>query len=133
MYLALLRHSLTERPQDFEASPTDRRPRMWAGLYESGYEEGVVTFMAHTDGSRSVYLSRGGGAIGMQSNEEVAEVGAKFLDALERDLDLLYGVESVPPPPVPMAIRFSAMRFDGLRTATIDRTSTRRSGTRCSR
>ena len=98
VYLSLRRQRLTERPQDFGAAPTDRWPRVWTGLYELGYETGVGTFMAHSDGSLSLYLSGGGGVIGMQSNAEIAEAGAAFLDALERDLDLLYEVESVPAP-----------------------------------
>ena len=46
--------------------------------------------------------------------------GVAFLDALERDLDLLQAAATLPPVPAPMTIRITAVTFDGLRTALID-------------
>ena len=67
-----------------------------------------------------MYLSNGGGNIGAGATPAIAAVGAAFLDALERDIDLLQSSEGIPPVPAAMTVRVTAVTFGGLWSVVID-------------
>lgn len=111
-YADLRARILALHPSAIGLMPTQRHPRVFGALFETGFPEGSMSLLCLSDGTTSVYLSNGGGAIGAGRHERVALAAWAFLDAVEAALDLFGPDEdgSVPPPGW-VAIR--ALTFDG--------------------
>lgn len=78
-----LREALLSR-RDFERLPPDTpRDRLLCALMDWGVDSGVgTTLVAFEDGNVSLYLSNGGGFIGVGEHESVRLAGARFLAAV---------------------------------------------------
>jgi len=62
---------------------------VWGALLETGYRKGIATLVALVDGTTSLYLSTGGGIIGVGAHDRVAAATRSFLAAAEDHLGLL--------------------------------------------
>ena len=79
-------------------APTQRHPRAYGAILETGLDNGWFTLVSLADGTTSLYLSSGGGVIGAGEHEEIAVASLAFVDAVEAHLDA-YGPDASDDPP----------------------------------
>jgi len=104
---------LTTDPGSLALEPSDRLPRVWGALMETGRAGGTASLVAVVDGTTSLYLSTGGGIIGGGEHAPVADASSAFLEVVESHLDRLAPAgEALMPEPE--AVRFTALTYDGL-------------------
>jgi hypothetical protein len=118
VFLGLRGHLLAVDPAEFQLTPSERLPRVWAVFMEMGLDTGIASLVAVADGTTSLYLSTGGGVIGAGEHDEVRHASEAFLDATEAHLDRLQPASQAPLPQTG-AIRFHALTFDSIRSAEV--------------
>jgi hypothetical protein len=62
---------------------SDGEERFWGMMVDIGIENGVATLVVLRDGSISLYLSNGGGVIGLGQHDALHEKAAKILELAE--------------------------------------------------
>jgi hypothetical protein len=89
---------------------------LWAVLMETGYATAVVTLLAFADGTVSLYLSNGGGLIGMGGHEGPRKAARALLDFAPTFLDQLRATSEFPLP-LEKHTRFYLITYGGSYTA----------------
>ena len=112
LYRAMRSRLLTVPASEVNLSPTEEYPVIWAGLMDWHVGSGVATLVAVADGTVSLYLSSGGGVIGVGTHHDVMAVARRFLVALASNADAL-GRQDSHPLPGPNGVRFVARGYDG--------------------
>jgi len=87
-----------------------------AALMETGYPEAVVTLLAVSDGTVSLYFSNGGGIIGAGEHEPVRRVARRFLESAGQFLSQAPLTETYPLP-VRDQVRFYLVTSSGIHLA----------------
>ena len=83
---ALLRNNVFNLKVEDIGLTLDKCPAVWGVMMELGYPELVISLVVLADGSCSVYLSDGGGAVGCGLYSEVRQVAASMLRVAQRML-----------------------------------------------
>lgn len=104
---------LDGNPDLLGLAPTTKLPNVWGALVEFGSASEILTLFALGDGSTFFCTSSGKDMIGGGIYASVSFVTTLFLEAVEKDLQLLGSVESAPPPG-PGRVRFHALTYDGI-------------------
>lgn len=115
VYLRLRQQVLTLEPGSIGLDSASPNP-VWGVLMETGHPEAVVTLVAIADGSVSLYLSHGGGFIGMGQHEGPRTASRDLLSAAPTFLEHARQTCEFPLPE-PGHTRFYFLTFDGTYTA----------------
>src|SRR5690348_2619034 len=81
---ALLRNNIFNLKVEEIGLTLEKCPLVWGVMMELGYEEVVVSLVVLADGSCSVYLNDGSGAVGCGLYSEVRQVAANMLSVAQR-------------------------------------------------
>lgn len=114
VYSGLRRMVLELNPADAGITPTDRLPRVWGVVMDTGYPNGNATVVALADGTTSLYLSSGGGIIGAGEHASVAAATRAVLVVVEGHLDQFPGAANDEVPPADWVV-IRALTFSGQR------------------
>ena len=113
---ALRKMLLSAKPSDFGLSPTPTLPRVWAAMLELRIKDAIASLVAVAEGSTSLYFSTGGGVIGGGEHEPVRSENRKFLELIEKTLEMFVPIDA-PLPVLEGSVAFAVLTYDGLRGA----------------
>jgi hypothetical protein len=68
---------------EIKAPPPVAGGRMLGVVMDMGYDTGVVTLLGLADGTTSMYVSNGGGKIGLGDHAQVAEASRRWVEIAE--------------------------------------------------
>jgi len=114
IYTELRNMVLTTRPEALGLRPADNE--IWGVMMETGFTNAVVTLVALADGTASVYLSNGGGTIGLGPKRGPGRAG-KELIALAQQFVVHAKPTSSFPLPQPGFMRFYLLSGNGVLAA----------------
>lgn len=86
---------------------------VWAVLMETGYPDAVMTLLAISDGTVSIYFSNGGGIIGLGQHDGPERVSKSFLAMAQQFLAKAKPTREQPLP-APSLTRFYLLTGDGV-------------------
>jgi hypothetical protein len=112
----LRERALTLAATECGVQPTPELPRVWGVILDMGFDKALVTLVALTDGTTSLYTGTGGGVIGAGGHATVRKATADLLAVAEANLDKLAVIQSFPFPAVG-EVRFYARTFTDTRGA----------------
>lgn len=98
---------------------SERLPRVFGVVMETGYPEGASTLLALADGTTSLYLSSGGGIIGGGDHAQVAAASLELVGAVEAVFDTL-GTAWNEDLPAAGEVALRALAFEGPRVTLAD-------------
>lgn len=106
--------ALELKPESFGEKCGDSS-RVIAVLMETGYPEGVATFIATMDGSASLYYETGGGIVGASEEELVARLAIEYVN-FSYDYSKEAELTKEFPLPEKKRVRFYFVTCNGVRT-----------------
>ena len=98
VYQGLRNQLLDGTPAEFDLTPDELLPDVWATLTDMGMAAGTVTIICASDGTASMYASTGGGFIGAGLEPSIVEAARDFLGSVQAHLDLLPVADATPLP-----------------------------------
>jgi hypothetical protein len=87
VYVKLREQALSFGNEEIKAAPVPGG-RALGVLMDMGYDTAVVTVMGLADGTTSMYVSNGGGMLGMGENPNAAAASKRWVEIAESALDL---------------------------------------------
>ena len=117
---ALLRNNVFNLKVEDIGLTLAKCPQVWGVMMELGYPEVVVSLVALADGSCSVYLSDGSGAVGCGLYSEVRQSAANMLHVAQRMIPHCTPAESHPLPD-DSRVRFYLLSAQSVLTAEASR------------
>ena len=115
----LRRMVLATSPRELGLTPTKEHPRVWGLLMETGYPEAAATLVALLDGTVSLYVSNGGGIIGVGEHGSVRRAAIKFIGAAEPYVEEFSKTTDYPLPDTGR-VKFYLLTFSGILTGDFD-------------
>jgi len=115
----LRRMVLATSPRELGLTPTKEHPRVWGLLMETGYPEAAATLVALLDGTVSLYVSNGGGIIGVGEHGSVRRAAIKFIGAAEPYVEEFQTTNEYPLPKVGR-VKFYILTYSGVLTGEFD-------------
>jgi hypothetical protein len=110
---AMLRNNVFNlKPEDIGLT-REKSPLVWGVMMELGYQEMVISLVALADGSCSVYLSDGSGAVGCGLYSEVRQSAANMLNVAQRMLSHCQPTIAYPVP-AESQVRFYLLTSQGI-------------------
>lgn len=88
IYLKLREQSLGFGSEEIRAAPVVPGGRALGVLMDMGYDTAVATVMGLADGTTSMYVSNGGGMLGVGENPAAAAASKRWVEVAEDALDL---------------------------------------------
>jgi hypothetical protein len=89
IFIDLRVRALRLDPADVGLRPSERQPRVFGVVMDTGHPEGASTLVALADGTTSLYLSSGGGMIGGGEHPQVAAASIALVAGVEGVYDAL--------------------------------------------
>ena len=117
---AMLRNNVFNLKIEDIGLTREKSPLVWGVMMELGYQDVVVSLVALADGSCSVYLSDGSGAVGCGLYSEVRQSAANMLTVAQRMLSQCQPT-IVYPVPVESQARFYLLTGKGVYTTNASR------------
>ena len=117
---AMLRNNVFNLKIEDIGLTREKSPLVWGVMMELGYQDVVVSLVALADGSCSVYLSDGSGAVGCGLYSEVRQSAANMLTVAQRMLSQCQPA-IVYPVPVESQARFYLLTSKGVYTTNASR------------
>ena len=99
---------------DLDVSPSERLPRVFGLLFETGYAEGTLSLVALGDGTVALYFPTGGAVIGAPDDAPVRAFARALLEAVEGELEH-FEPSASEEPPAPGRVRAFALTRGGTR------------------
>jgi hypothetical protein len=115
----LRQQALSVTASELNVAPTRDLPHVFGILMETAYPEAVVSLVAFTDGSTSLYFSGGGGIIGAGEHDSVRAALAPFFQTAEANMGSFTAANATPFPE-PGRVRFYLRTYEGTLTAEAD-------------
>ena len=112
VYQGLRNQLLDGTPAEFDLTPDELLPDVWATLTDMGMTAGIVTIICAGDGTASMYASTGGGFIGAGLHPPIVEATRNFLGSVQAHLDLLPVADAAPLPETGR-VAFVVLTYDG--------------------
>ena len=98
IYDGLRKQLFSFDPTTIGISGSDTKNQIYAIVMDTGYPEAVVTLVAVSDGSVSLYFSNGGGLIGMGGHEGPRKVLKEYMELAPAYLEKCEKVSEYPLP-----------------------------------
>ena len=114
IYKDLRNKVLSLNPSEIGLSRTDKNP-VWGVIMETGYADAVVTLVTIADGTVSLYISNGGGIIGIGQHDGPRKACLSFLSQSLRFIQYAKPTSSFPLPKEGYT-RFYFLTYDGIFT-----------------
>ena len=100
-------------PNQVGAARSPAHISTWGLIMETGYPNGAASLMTFSDGTTSMYFSKGGGVIGAGQHAEVRDASRALLESAETFIKEFAPASDHPLPGVGR-VRFYARTFGGL-------------------
>jgi len=97
IFLDLRKRIFNTDPDEIGLQRVEGR-RAWGVVMETGFDNGVFTLVALTDGTASLYFSNGGGMLGGGQHEAVAEAAKKLAVSADGYLLSMFPTDNFPLP-----------------------------------
>jgi hypothetical protein len=107
IYLKLREQALGFGSEEIKAPPPVEGGRMLGVVMDLGYDTGAASIVGLADGTTSMYLSNGGGVLGVGADEQAAAASRRWVEVAET----APGLEASHGDPVPAdgTIRFNVL------------------------
>jgi hypothetical protein len=98
VYTGLREQALSFGSVEIKAPPVVPEGQALGVMMDMGYDTAVVSILGLADGTTSIYISNGGGMIGMGENPDAAAVSKRWVEVAEAALPVLTegGVDRLP-------------------------------------